>query len=67
MKQMLIQKQIHKVEPVEEMQTLKSMLSSKQLHQVESGEKVAMCDGSKLRLDDMVTGTVVLLSPLVGG
>lgn len=70
-RQILLQKQkeIGRVEIGDNVQalTLKSLLNEEQVHGIESGTMIAVCGGTKLELDDTVRGTVVLVSPLVGG
>lgn len=52
---------------IKEKQILRSMLSQEQIVEFECGKLVAMCGGQKLRLDDEVKGTVLMLTPLQGG
>jgi sulfur carrier protein ThiS len=59
-------RQKHEIE-VKEKQTLKSLLTQEQVQEFHNGKIVAMSDGHKLRLDDQVKGTVLVLTPLQGG
>lgn len=54
---------------VTEKQILGNLLTSKQIGDFQGGKLVATLSvtGQKLRLDDEVKGTVLLLSPLCGG
>lgn len=52
---------------VKEKQTLKNLLTEVQIEELQSGNIVAMCRGQKLRPDDEINGTVMILSPLQGG
>lgn len=52
---------------VKEKQTLKSLLTEVQIEELQSGNMVATCGGQKLRLNDEIKGTVMILSPLQGG
>jgi len=59
-------KQKYEIE-VKEKQILKSLLTQEQIVEFRSGRIVAMSEGHKLRLDDEVKGTVLVLTPLQGG
>jgi hypothetical protein len=53
---------------VKEKQMLKSLLTQEQIGEVESGKLVAtLSTGQKVKLDDEVKGTVLMLTPLCGG
>lgn len=52
---------------VKEKQTLQSLLSQEQIQDVMCGKLVPSCDGHKMKLDDVVKGTVMLLTPLQAG
>lgn len=52
---------------VKKKQTLRSLLTQEQIADFQNGKIVAMHGGDKLRLDDEVKGTVLILSPLQGG
>lgn len=52
---------------VKEKQTLKSLLTQEQVVEFQNGKIVAVSDGHKLRLDEQVKGTVLVLTPLHGG
>jgi hypothetical protein len=53
---------------VKEKQILKSLLTQAQIGEVESGKLVAtLSTGQKVKLDDEVKGTVLMLTPLCGG
>jgi hypothetical protein len=52
---------------VKEKQVLKSLLTQDQVAEVQSGILVATLSGHRLKLDDEIKGTVLLLSPLCGG
>lgn len=64
---MLEQKQKLEIE-VREKQILKSLLTEEQIGFVQNGElSVTSSSGQKLKLDDEVNGTVLLLAPMCGG
>jgi hypothetical protein len=53
---------------VKEKQILKSLLTQEQIGDVQSGKLVAtLSTGQKVKLDDEVRGTVLMLTPLYGG
>lgn len=53
---------------IKEKQVLKSLLSQEQVGEFQSGKLVAtLSTGQKLKLEDEVRGTVLLLTPLCGG
>ncbi len=53
---------------VKEKQTLKSLLTQDQIGDVQSGKLVTMLStGQKVKLDDEMSGTVLMLTPLCGG
>ena len=53
---------------VKEIQILKSLLTQEQIVEFQSGKLVATSlTGQKLKLDDEVNGTVLILTPLCGG
>jgi hypothetical protein len=53
---------------VKEKKVLKNILTQDQIGEVENGELVAtLSTGKKLKLEDEVKGTVLMLSPLCGG
>lgn len=53
---------------VKEKQPLKSLLTQEQIGDVQSGKLVVMLStGQKMKLDDEVKGTVLMLTPLCGG
>lgn len=52
---------------VKEKQTLQNLLSQQQIEDVMCGKLVPSCDGHKMKLDDDVKGTVLLLTPLQAG
>jgi len=53
---------------VKEKQVLKSLLTQEQIGDIHDGKlSVVSSTGQKLRLDDEVKGTVLMLSPLCGG
>ena len=53
---------------VKEKQILKSLLTQEQIGEVESGKLVAtLSTGQKVKLDDEVKGTVLMLTPLCAG
>ena len=53
---------------VKEKQVLKSLLTQEQIGDIQDGKlSVVSSTGQKLRLDDEVKGTVLMLSPLCGG
>lgn len=59
-------KQKYEIE-VKEKRILSSLLTQEQIVEFQSGKIVAMSEGQKLKLDDEVKGTVLVLSPLQGG
>jgi len=59
-------KQKYEIE-VKEKQILKSLLTQEQIAEFQNGRIIVMSEGHKLRLDDQVKGTVLVLSPLQGG
>lgn len=52
---------------VKEKQTLESLLTEVQIGELQSGKIIAMCEGQKLKPDDEVKGTVLILASLQGG
>lgn len=53
---------------VKEKQILKSLLTQDQIGDVQSGKLVAtLSTGQKVKLDDEIRGTVLMLTPLCGG
>lgn len=53
---------------VKEKQILKSLLTQEQIGDVQSGKLIAtLSTGQKVKLDDEVKGTVLMLTPLCGG
>jgi len=51
-----------------EKQILKTLLTQEQIEDVQSGTLVTMLStGQKVNLDDEVSGTVLMLTPLCGG
>ena len=58
----------HKLEiEVKEKRKLESLLTHEQILEFQNGNLVAISSGQKLKLDDEVRGTVLLLAPLCGG
>lgn len=61
------QKQKLEIE-VKEKQVLESLLTQEQVGELKSGKLIAMLStGQKLKSEDEVKGTVLLLTPLCGG
>jgi hypothetical protein len=52
---------------VKEKQTLKNLLTQEQIVEIKCGKLVALCGGNKLKLEDEIKGTVLMLTPLQGG
>lgn len=52
---------------VKEKKKLGSLLTEAQIEEFETGKIVATCGGTKLKLEDEVKGTVLLLTPLQAG
>ena len=53
---------------VKEKKVLESLLTQEQVGELKSGKLVArLSTGQKLKLDDEVRGTVLLLTPMCGG
>ena len=59
-------KQKYEIE-VKEKQVLKSLFTQEQIVEFETGKIIATSEGHKLRLDDQVKGTVLVLTSLQGG